>query len=63
MAKKHHSRKTHRRKHSRRVRHTRRRGGNRGGMGSGTAYTTGASQVLKQMGGNLKRTLKRILPF
>lgn len=71
MAKKHHSKKTHRRKHSRRARHTRKRGGFRGGLGSGPAFTSGASQVLKQMapapisGGfrKMARTLKRLLPF
>ena len=81
MVKKHHSKKTHRKRASHhRRRHTRRRGGvssctsrrrggGHGGLGSGAAYTSGASQVLKQMapapimGGfrNIKRTLKRIL--
>ena len=82
MAKKHHSKKTHRRKHSRRARHTRKRGGVsscssykrggfRGGLGSGPAFTSGASQVLKQLtpapisGGfrKMARTLKRMLHF
>jgi hypothetical protein len=71
MVKKHHSKKTHRRKHSRRARHTRRRGGFRGGLGSGSTFTSGASQVLKQFapapisGGfrKMTRTLKRLLHF
>lgn len=47
MVRKHHSKKTHRRRHTRRVRHTRKRGGYRGAEGA--AYTSGASQVLKQL--------------
>ena len=70
MVKRHHSKKTHRKhaSHHRR-RHTRRRGGGHGGLGGGPAYTSGASQVLKQMapapitGGmrRIGRTLKRLL--
>jgi hypothetical protein len=82
MVKRHHSKKTHRRKHSSRARHTRKRGGvssctsykrggYRGGLGSGPAFTSGASQVLKQMApapirGGFKKmanTLKRLLHF
>lgn len=69
MAKRHHSRKTHRRSKRAHRRHTRRRGGGHGGLGGGPAYTSGASQVLKQMapapirGGmrRIGRTLKRLL--
>jgi hypothetical protein len=71
MVKRHHSKKTHRKRTSHhRRRHTRRRGGGgHGGLGGGSAYTSGASQVLKQMapaplrGGmrSIGRTLKRLL--
>jgi hypothetical protein len=72
MVKKHHSKKTHRKRASHHRRHhTRRRGGGHGGLGSGAAYTSGASQVLSQLapapirGGfrKMARTLKRLLPF
>lgn len=67
MAGKHYRKKTHRRKHTRRNK-TRKNGGGHGGLGGGPAYTSGASQVLKQMspapfsGGarRLKNTLKSI---
>lgn len=72
MVRKHHSKKTlRRRSHRSRRTHKNRRGGGHGGLGSGPAFTSGASQVLKQMspapisGGfrKLTRTLKRLLPF
>lgn len=76
MVRKHHNKKTIRRRVSRRSHrsrrtHKNRRGGGHGGLGRGPSFTSGASQVLKQMspapisGGfkKMARTLKRLLPF
>lgn len=66
MARKQYRRKTHRRNRARRNR-TRKHGGGYGGLGGGSAYTSGASQALKQMapapfsgGARLRKALKSI---